>query len=308
MLEIGVLIVFLAITLLVLGILWKEENPMDKRMASIRGSQLSAGSSVSYAPVKRQSFTERVVAPMADSLGRGLTSVLPSGIVGQLDKQLIQAGQPITLGGFLVAIFLVELVLLSSVALIVLTSAEITSLQGLFFPVALALGFMLPKIWLSNRVKHRQKEILKSLPDAFDLITTCVEAGLGLDSALAKVAEKVEGPFAEELLIALKETSLGKLRREALKEMGERAGVPDLTTFINAVIQAETMGTSIATVLRVQSDQMRMRRRQRAEQQAHQAPVKMIFPLALCIFPTLFIVILGPAGISIYESFVGAGG
>jgi tight adherence protein C len=167
------------------------------------------------------------------------------------------------------------------------------------------LGFMAPRVWLSNRVRHRQKVILKSLPDAFDLITTCVEAGLGLDAALAKVAEKVEGPFAEELLITLKEVSLGKLRRDALKEMGERTGVPDLTMFINAVIQAETMGTSIAAVLRVQAEQMRTRRRQRAEQQAYQAPVKMIFPLALCIFPTLFIVILGPAAITIYENLIG---
>ncbi|HEY7467502.1 MAG TPA: type II secretion system F family protein, partial [Dehalococcoidia bacterium] len=153
----------------------------------------------------------------------------------------------------------------------------------------------------------RQKEILKSLPDAFDLITTCVEAGLGLEAALARVAEKTAGAFGEELHLMLRDVALGKLRRDALKEMGERVGLADLTTFINAVVQAESMGTSIAAVLRVQADQMRMKRRQRAEQQAQAAPIKMMFPLVMFIFPTMFIVILGPAGIQIYEQFVQRG-
>jgi tight adherence protein C len=146
--------------------------------------------------------------------------------------------------------------------------------------------------------------ITKSLPDALDLITNCDEAGLGLDAALGRVAEKVEGPFAEEMNMTMREVALGKLRRDALKEMAERCQIPDLTTFITAVVQAESMGTSIATVLRVQAEQMRIKRRQRAEQQAQQAPVKMIFPLVLCIFPTLFIVILGPAAITVYETII----
>jgi tight adherence protein C len=176
---------------------------------------------------------------------------------------------------------------------------------GLILLGALAgMGLYLPKMWLGGRVRGRQKAVLKSLPDAFDLIVTCVEAGLGLEAALARVAEKTKGPFGEELTICLREVSMGKLRREALKELAERTGVPDLTGFINAVVQAESMGTSIGTVLRVQAEGMRMKRRQRAEQQAHAAPVKMMFPLVLCLFPTLFIVILGPAGINIYHSFV----
>jgi tight adherence protein C len=170
--------------------------------------------------------------------------------------------------------------------------------------LCLAMGVMLPKVWLENRVRLRQKVILKSLPDAFDLITTCVEAGLGLEAALARVAEKVQGPFGEELTVMLQDVALGKLRRDALREVAERTGVPDLTSFINAVIQAETMGTSIAAVLRVQADQMRIRRRQRAEQEAQAAPIKMMFPLVLFIFPTMFIVILGPAAISIYETLI----
>src|SRR5690606_34323368 len=110
--------------------------------------------------------------------------------------------------------------------------------------MCLVMGVMMPKVWLDNRVRLRQKTILKSLPDAFDLITTCVEAGLGLEAALARVAEKIQGPFGEELTVMLQDVALGKLRRDALREVAERTGVPDLTAFINAVVQAETMGTS----------------------------------------------------------------
>jgi len=168
-----------------------------------------------------------------------------------------------------------------------------------------AIGFLLPQMWLQQRVTGRQTQIIKSLPDAFDLITTCVEAGLGLDAALARVAEKVEGPFADELSRTLREIALGKMRRDALRELGERTGVPELVTFVNAVIQAELMGSSVGAVLRVQAEQLRVRRKQRAEEQAYKAPVKMIFPLVLCIFPTLFIVILGPAVITIMNDFPG---
>ena len=165
--------------------------------------------------------------------------------------------------------------------------------------------FMMPQMWLKQRVSARQNHIIKGLPYAFELITTCVEAGLGLDAALSRVAEKVEGPFADELKRTLRDIGLGRQRRDALKELGERTGVPDVVTFVNAVIQAEMMGSSVGTVLRVQADQLRVRRRQRAEEQAYKAPVKMIFPLILCIFPTLFIVILGPAVITIMNDFPG---
>jgi tight adherence protein C len=172
--------------------------------------------------------------------------------------------------------------------------------------IAGAIGVVLPHVWLMQRMGQRQKVIIKSLPDAFDLITTCVEAGLGLDAALKRVSEKVEGPFADELRRTLRDISLGRMRRDALKELGDRTGVPDLVSFVNAVIQAEQMGSSVGQVLRVQADQLRVRRRQRAEEQAYKAPVKMIFPLVLCIFPTLFIVILGPAVITIMRDFPAA--
>ncbi|HXH21449.1 MAG TPA: type II secretion system F family protein [Dehalococcoidia bacterium] len=301
LLIIALLFVFGAIALLVLGLSWREPSAIEARMSAIRGETYAPN----FGPVnQRESITVRIFGPLGEALGRKLGSMLPSAILRALERELVQAGQPVSTSGFLFAVVLVEGVMLFMGAMLAISMGGFGGQGTLVFLGCAAMGYFLPRMWLGNRVRHRQHEIVKSLPDAFDLVTTCVEAGLGLDAALAKVAEKVEGPFAEELGVMLREVSLGKLRREALKEMAERIGIPDLTIFINAVIQAETMGTSIATVLRVQADQMRVRRRQRAEAQAYKAPVKMIFPLVLCIFPTLFIVILGPAALVLYETLV----
>jgi len=167
-----------------------------------------------------------------------------------------------------------------------------------------AFGFFMPVIWLGSRIRSRQSEIVRALPDALDLLTICVEAGLGFDAAISKITEKWEDPLSMEFGRVIQEIQLGKLGREALRDMSDRMDVPDVTTFIAAVVQAQQLGVSMSKVLRIQSDQMRMRRRQRAEEKAHQAPVKMLFPMAFLIFPALFIVLLGPAVILIIESDV----
>lgn len=246
----------------------------------------------------------RIFAPMAQSIATQAAKMMPKGMVQGIEQKLILAGEPMTVNGFIMMrLICAGLFLALPVLLIFGAGMGITLVSlGLFAAFALV-GVMLPGMWLSSRVSQRQNQIIKSLPDAFDLITTCVEAGLGLDAALARVAEKVEGAFADELTRTLRDIGLGKMRREALRELADRTGVPDLTTFVNAVIQAEQMGSSVGQVLRVQADQLRVRRRQRAEEQAYKAPVKMIFPLVLCIFPTLFIVILGPAAITILQDF-----
>jgi tight adherence protein C len=299
----GAALVFSAIVLLVLGLAWQTPNPMNARVAAIRGERASLDFALGGGT---DSVKTRLLGPMAESMAATMQKLLPAKWLSGIERRLIMAGEPTTLSGFLVGSLIADGVLL----LVAFTLASSSTLGNLTLPVLgviAGIGAMGPKIWLDNRVRFRQHEILKSLPDAFDLITTCVEAGLGLEAALARVAEKTSGSFGEELHLMLRDVSLGKLRRQALKEMGERVGIADLTTFINAVIQAESMGTSIAAVLRVQADQMRMKRRQRAEQQAQAAPIKMMFPLVLFIFPTMFIVILGPAGIQIYEQFVTRG-
>lgn len=301
MLILGTAAIFFAIVGLVLSLTQRTDGLLESRLATLRGD----GAGHSFVPVTQESLGNRVFGPLASSLGARLEIMVPASWIKGLKRQLILAGEPLTLNGFLGIMVICELASLGFGTVLLMAGGSSGAMTGAMAIGALGGGILLPKTWLSSKVKHRQKAILKSLPDAFDTVTICVESGLGLEAAMAKVAEKVEGPFGEELAIALKEISMGKQRRDALKELADRISLPDLNTFITAVIQAETMGTSIATVLRVQAEQMRTRRRQRAEQQAQQAPVKMIFPLVLCIFPTLFLVILGPAGLKIMEELGG---
>ena len=253
---------------------------------------------------RRLSVSQRLVAPLTETLVQYVRRLMPTTLLERLQQRLVLAGDPMTVNGFLTLQLLTTGAFLALPLLIVLAAGLAQSPVVILFTIGLAaIGVALPYVWLQQRAGQRRGQIIRQLPDAFDLITTCVEAGLGLDGALARVAEKVEGPFALELRRALREIALGKLRRDALLELAERTDVGDLAAFVHAVIQAEEMGSSIGTVLRVQSDQLRMRRRQRAEQQAYKAPIKMLFPLVLCIFPTLFIVILGPAAITIMTQF-----
>jgi tight adherence protein C len=165
-----------------------------------------------------------------------------------------------------------------------------------------ALGYYFPVLWVKSKISKRQDGILKALPDALDLLTICVEAGLGFDQAMGKVYEKWDNDLSIAFGRVLREIQLGKLRREALRDMSERMEVPDVTSFIAAVIQADQLGVSMTKILRVQSDQMRVKRRQRAQEKAHQAPVKMMIPMVLLIFPSLWIVLLGPAVIFLLSS------
>ncbi len=276
------------------------EARIRSRLQALRGPDVHDQS--------REALTlkQRMFLPITDGIMQSVSRYLPSGVMSRMEEKLVIAGEPMSANTFM-AVRLICFALLAGLPVLLLTAGMIKlSMTGIVFIGAFTVaGIMLPTVWLSQRVGQRQSTIIKSLPDAFDLITTCVEAGLGLDAALARVADKVEGPFADELSRALREIGLGRMRREALRELGSRTGVPDLITFVNAVIQAELMGSSVGAVLRVQAEQLRMRRRQRAEEQAYKAPVKMIFPLVLFIFPTLFIVILGPAMITIMKDFPG---
>lgn len=293
------MLVFTAIVVFVLGVTQERPHPMSARIAGVRGERQDFDFSMEDPDKPKSLF-----APLAKSLGSTLQRLLPVNLVQSIKHKLVMAGEPTTLTGFL-AWSAASVVMMSLFSVVLLMSSSFAgSLNLLVAGMSLLLGLFMPRVWLNSRIRMRQKVILKSLPDAFDLVTTCVEAGLGLEAALGRVAEKVEGPFGEELTVMLHDVSLGRLRRDALRDMSDRIGVPDLTSFVNAVIQAETMGTSIAQVLRVQADQMRTKRRQRAEQEAQAAPIKMMFPLVLFIFPTMFIVILGPAAISIYDQLV----
>ena len=169
----------------------------------------------------------------------------------------------------------------------------------LMIVVAFALGYLVPGIWLGSKIKRRQDDVQKALPDALDLLTICVEAGLDFVSSMQKVAEKWDNELSAAFMRTVQEMQLGKLRREALRNMAKSMDVADVTSFVAAIVQADALGVSMAKVMRIQSDTMRMKRRQRAEEKARQAPVKMMLPLVFFIFPTILIVLLGPAVIQI---------
>jgi tight adherence protein C len=202
----------------------------------------------------------------------------------------------------MVSIAFVFLASVPPVAKIVFSLDE-TPVMGLLSMLAGGFyGFKMPDIWLNIRTKQRQAEMQMALPDMIDLITVSVEAGLGLAAAIQRVAGRFPSALSEEFIRAMGEVHLGRSQAEAMREMGRRLQVPDLTTFLTALVQAETLGLPIANVLRVQAERLREKRAQRAREQAQKAPVKMIFPLVFFIFPAIFFVILGPAAIKIMDS------
>jgi tight adherence protein C len=279
----------------------RKESAMETRIQSFRNRNIYKDDLSVDLDV---AFMDRVFKPGLESLANAFGKVLPKSTLADVQQQLLMAGNPMPYNTFL-TFWAVMLLACGSLGFLLLVSGP-----GAFIPnrlgmtvLVLVIGYAFPKTWLKGKVKAKQKVVIKALPDALDLITTCVEAGLGLDAALQRVAEKSEGPLAEELAKMLRDVSMGKLRREAMTELSERVGVEELTSFITAIIQAEQLGVGIAQVLRVQSDQLRTKRRQRAERQAQEAPIKMIFPLVLFIFPAFLAVILGPAVIRIATTF-----
>ncbi len=256
-------------------------------------------------------FLERTIRPLAGRLSGTVSRFTSASFSTKTEKSLAMAGNP---GDIRVADWLgikaICAIVFAILFFLVFTFLLSTGpVMGLALGVAgLAFGYIAPEFWLGRRVKARQKAIIMQIPDALDLLTISVRAGLGFDAALAKVVEKMVGPLVDEFRRALAEVRVGKARRDALRDIIPRTEVPALTNFIGAIIQAEQLGVSISKVLQVQSEQLRIERRQRAEEMAAKAPIKMLFPLVGCIFPSLFIVILGPAIILIIKNLAGPGG
>jgi tight adherence protein C len=255
-------------------------------------------------------FSERVLIPVLEGLAQFATRFTPQKTLEATQHQLDLGGNPNNFGPaqFLGLRILLALLLggLGLVLLVTATSMPFAR-RIMMVGVGAALGYYLPGMWLGGKIKTRQEEIVKALPDTLDLLTICVEAGLGFDAAMARVADKWDNEMCRGFAQVIQEIQLGKLRRDALRHMADTMEVRDVTTFVAAIIQAGQLGVSIAKVLRIQSDQMRMRRRQRAEELANQAPLKMM-PALLLIFPALFIVLLGPAVIMVKDMFMGGGG
>jgi tight adherence protein C len=249
----------------------------------------------------QQPFYDRVMRPMIQRLSRAGRRQ-EGGAIARIDAKLERAGYPGGLrGADWVGVKLLALIGFAVVGLLVglLLTGGAFVVALLFALAGAAVGYIAPEFWLGRKMKARSFGMILQLPDALDLLTISVEAGLGFDAALAKVVEKMEGPLVDEFRQALAEVRMGRPRREALRDVANRADAQPVSNFIGAIVQAEQLGVPIAKVLQIQSNQLRIERRQRAEEAAAKAPVKMLFPMVGCIFPTIFIVILGPAIVTV---------
>lgn len=250
-------------------------------------------------------FADRVIKPVFDGLGRVMARRMQGGQQAAIQERLNLAGRPggLTAGGF-VALQLMATMVGAGLGIVVALLLGLTAPLLYLIPVAGAvLGYLMPASTISRRIRKRQKEILLALPSALDLLTISVEAGLAFDAALNRVTDKYQNALSAEFTQVLNEIRLGRPRLEALDDMGRRNKVDELNNFLQAIIQSEQLGVGIANVLRIQSEEIRRRRRQRAEEAGQKAPIKMLIPMIGCIFPTLFIVLLGPAVIQVSKTF-----
>lgn len=252
-------------------------------------------------------FRDRIVTPFFDKMSKSLASVLPSSVITSLDGKLLRANGFYGLSseqflglsgliGFVLAVFVGEF--------LVISNQPANKILG-FCLIAALVGTLTPSLLLNHKIDSRAVALQRELPDVLDLLTVSVEAGLGFDGALVKLAEKMKGEMVDEFTRMLHEVRIGVSRSEALRSLAARCNVQDVTLFTSSLIQADQLGVSIAKVLRIQSSDMRERRRQRAEESAMKAPIKMLFPLVFFIFPALFIVLLGPAALKVFELLAG---
>ncbi|MBI3161941.1 MAG: type II secretion system F family protein [Chloroflexi bacterium] len=307
----GVLLVGGIIAVVVVGIRYAGGGEGQLDEADLVMSRLAEatqrGENVSLEDIElQQPFLQRVVIPFIARIGEISTRFTPQKLLQETTLKLELAGNPgrIDAATFLATRF-VGAAVFGGLLLVIALASRTWPVGRIILVVSIftLLGFFFPQLWLQGRINSRQAEVRKALPDALDLLTICVEAGLGFDAAMSKVAEKWENELSLMFSRCIREVQLGKPQREALRDMSDRLGLPELTSFIAAVIQSQILGVSLAKVLRIQSDQMRVKRRQFAEELAHKAPVKMIIPMALLTFPSIMIILMAPAGFQIMGAF-----
>lgn len=305
MLLMAQILIFTAIYLVIIGIikqLYRERIVMIDRLKIFASASRKKKGSMDEELSKP--FFDRAIRPLILKISVFTAKYMPSKKSVSLQRKLLMAGNPadLTPNEFL-AIQYALVAALPVITIVVIMPFGLSFINMFLFATgAVVLGLIIPDYYLKAKAKTRKEEIQKALPDVLDLLTVSVEAGLGFDAALVKVIEKIKGVLSHEFSRVLQEIKMGKPRRDALRDLGFRTGVDDLTAFIGAIIQADQLGVSIGNVLRLQSEQMRQKRRQRAEEKAMKAPIKILIPLILFIFPTIFIVLLGPAMIQFVDT------
>ncbi len=310
-LIIGGVVLIIAIGLVVIGLRTPDQTQDEQALLARLDEFSKRGEQIDLEKIElSQPLSQRIIYPVARKLGELAVRFTPQNALQSINKRLELAGSPANIDPtiMLFSQFFVG-ALFGGMLLLVFAAGKVDWPAGQKALIIIAftlLGFFFPQLWLTSKIQKRQKSIRKAMPDALDLLTICVEAGLGFDAAMNKVSEKWESDLSMALARVIQEIQLGKLRREALRDMADRIGLPEMTSFVAAVIQSEQLGVSMAKVLRIQSDQMRIKRRQLAEEEAHKAPIKMLIPMGLLIFPSLMIVLLTPAALRLMHSALGS--
>jgi len=304
-----ILVIGTAIALVIIGM--RSPRDADEKALQMRLDEFTQrGEQIDLEKIEMsQPFMDRVIYPFARRFGEIALKFTPQNALNSVSRKLELAGSPANLEPTVFLTLQIAATFFFSGAIFLVFNFGPTKIplgQLILLTLGLALvGYFMPQMWLTSKINRRQKEIRKAMPDALDLLTICVEAGLGFDAAMAKVAEKWETELSLAFARVIQEIQLGKLRREAMRDMADRLGVSEMTSFVAAVIQSEQLGVSMAKVLRIQSDQMRIKRRQHAEEEAHKAPVKMLIPMGLLIFPALIIVLMTPSALRLMSSGLG---
>ncbi len=300
-----VILIFLLTVFLVVGLgsvlLYRREQ-VEGRLKDIKKMSVDADPE----EILRLPFLHRVVFPFLSGIGHKVGNIAPQEIRSKVEKRIVYAGTPRNLNFYsLLALQVLAGGAFFLGAVFLLRFTDIEALRRVLITIFLTgAGFYLPYGIIRSKGDARQHQIRKDLPDFLDLLLVSVEAGLGFDMALNRVSKQMPGPISVEVKRAMDEIRMGGSRERAFRGIAWRSGVQEVSSFISAVIQAEQLGSNIASTLRVQAEYMRQKRRQRAEEMAQKAPVKMVFPMVFFIFPALFVVIIGPALISIYQSFI----
>lgn len=304
-LVLALLCTFFAVVLVgVAADIWMGDRGAAVRLLEAQVGQAGGSANLRERELSR-SFTERALHPLISWASRLAARYTPAGTRGRIAHKLMLAGNPAVWDEERVVAFKIIGGLTGLIAALALGSlAGVSGLTRVGVAVLLvAAGFFLPDATLDRKVRERQRDIRRSLPDVLDLLTISVEAGLSVNAALAQVVRNVSGVLPQELGRMLQEVQLGVARSDALRHLAERTDVEDLNGFVLAMVQAETFGVSISNVLRAQARELRLKRRQRAEREAQETPVKLVFPMILCILPSLFVVVIGPGAIRIFQNF-----
>lgn len=287
-------ITVLLLAKLLLGSLWNRDAVITTRLKRLQRNDEIYNAEE---PLSRP-LLERIFGPVLEKIGQMVGGLMPASMLQRTEDELTRAGRPWNMN----AAQFMTIRLIFGVGVPIMAVILMGSRLNILFVIGIfGLGLIIPRFMIQRAIRMRKMAIDRDLPSALDLLTVSVEAGLGFDGAILKLVEKTKGPLTQEFRRMLQEMRIGKARREALRELSERAGSEDLQSFVAALVQADQLGVSIGRVLRLQSQQMRMKRRQQAEERAMKAPIKMLIPMVIFIFPTVFVVLLGPGALELID-------